>query len=248
AALLEKADTLRSQCKQMEQELNQLAQSVFLEMFGDPVTNPNGWETKKLNMIVDDLQGGKSLTASEDEANSGRNRVLKISAVTWGEFLPSESKPLPNEYEPPEDHFVREGDLLFSRANTTELVGATSLVFNTPGNVVLPDKLWRFVWKDSKSLSQVFMWQLLSHPGVRNQLGKIATGSGGSMKNISKSKLYDFEVIFPEKKQQRLFEKKYLGIRKQLRSLNEAKQNYEEVFHSLMQNAFSGKLNLTKAA
>eukprot|EP00493_Phyllostaurus_siculus_P022449 UN22781 len=37
AAVLEKADTLRGQCQQMEQELNTLAQSVFLELFGDPV-------------------------------------------------------------------------------------------------------------------------------------------------------------------------------------------------------------------
>lgn len=248
AAVLEKADILRNQCTQMENELNKLAQSVFLEMFGDPVFNPKGWKTKKLSEIVADLQGGKSLTASEDESNTGNNRVLKISAVTWGEFLPSESKPLPNDYEPPEEHFVKAGDLLFSRANTTELVGATSFVFTTPGNVVLPDKLWRFVWKDEDALSPVFMWQLLSHQGVREQLGKIATGSGGSMKNISKAKLYKFEIIFPDVKKQHLFGDKYLKIRQQLFNLSVAKKQYEEMFQSLMKNAFTGKLNLTKAA
>ncbi|MCG8035220.1 MAG: restriction endonuclease subunit S [Candidatus Thiodiazotropha endolucinida] len=58
AALLEKADTLRSQCKQMEQELNQLAQSVFLEMFGDPVTNPKGWKKVVVGDVISEIKDG----------------------------------------------------------------------------------------------------------------------------------------------------------------------------------------------
>ncbi len=248
AAVLEKADTLRSQCQQMEQELNSLAQSVFLDMFGDPVQNERGWKTCKLKDLVKDLQGGKSIAASEDEENSGNHRVLKISAVTWGEFKPTESKPLPNSYVPPKEHFVRPNDLLFSRANTTELVGATSLVFNAPDNVLLPDKLWRFIWKDETAQSQVFMWQLLSNQSVRRELGKVSTGSGGSMKNISKAKLYDFEIIYPDKQLQLEFELKFINIREQLSSNIELKKCLSMNFNSLMQRAFKGELALKDVA
>ena len=47
AAVLEKADQLRKDCQQMEQELNSLAQSVFIDMFGDPVKNPRAYNTEK---------------------------------------------------------------------------------------------------------------------------------------------------------------------------------------------------------
>lgn len=246
AAALEKADTLRGQCQKMEQELNTLAQSVFLDMFGDPIANHKGWAKRKIKDLVADFKGGKSIAASESEENSGLNRVLKISAVTKGEFNPNESKPLPNSYEPPEDHFVKVDDLLFSRANTTELVGATSLVFKTPDNVLLPDKLWRFVWHDENAQSQVFMWQLLSNKSVRIELGKISSGSGGSMKNISKGKLYDFEIIYPEIETQLEFEVKFLKIRNQLSFIYELQKEALENFNSLMQRAFKGELALHK--
>jgi len=248
AKVLEKADTLRGQCQKMEQELNTFAQSVFLDMFGDPVKNPKGWEKRKIKDLVADFQGGKSIAASENQENSGLNRVLKISAVTWGEFKPEESKPLPNSYEPPNEHFVKANDLLFSRANTTELVGATSLVFKTPNNILLPDKLWRFVWHKDNAQSQVFMWQLLSNKGVRNELGKISTGSGGSMKNISKSKLYDFEVIYPEVALQLDYEAKFLKIREQLSAVYGLQKEHSDNFNSLMQRAFKGELNLKDVA
>ncbi len=244
AAVLEKADTLRNQCQQMEQELNALAQSVFLDMFGDPVKNEMAWKKRKLKDLVADFQGGKSIAASENEENSGIHRVLKISAVTWGNFCPSESKPLPNEYIPPQEHFVKVNDLLFSRANTTELVGATSLVFETPENLLLPDKLWRFLWKDEEAQSQVFIWQLLSNPSVRKELGKISTGSGGSMKNISKSKLYDFEIIYPDVTVQYDYESKYKVIRKEWLNSLKLKQELDDNFDSLMQRAFKGELKL----
>lgn len=242
AAILEKADTLRQQCQQMQTELNALAQSVFLEMFGDPVTNPKGWERKKLREFVADLQGGKSIAASEEQKTTSKNRVLKISAVTWGEFRPTESKPLPDTYEPPIEHFVRKNDLLFSRANTTELVGATSLVFDKHDNLLLPDKLWRFIWKDENQQSQIFIWQMLSTRSVRTELGKIATGSGGSMKNISKSKLYDFEVIFPPFELQKSFEEYFSKLRKQLMENYFLQEHYDNLFNALMQKAFNGEL------
>src|SRR5699024_8299180 len=79
-------------------------------------------------------------------------RVLKISAVTTGAFKAWESKPLPAKYQPPPSHLVRQGDLLMSRANTTELVGAVAYVHDTPSNLALPDKIWRFDWREPESV------------------------------------------------------------------------------------------------
>lgn len=247
AAVLEKADQLRKDCQQMEQELNSLSQSVFIEMFGDPVTNPKGWKVATLSTIVDDFLGGKSLVAADDKNTEFTNRVLKISAVTSGEFKPKESKPLPNDYIPQADHFISAGDLLFSRANTTELVGATTMVFDEYTGLVLPDKLWRFIWKDKSSLSPIFIWRQLCEAAVRKEISKLSSGSGGSMKNISKGKLKTLPVVLPPLKLQKKFELIYMNLREQIGRNKQQLILSEQAFSSLMQKAFNGELQLVNA-
>lgn len=244
AAVLEKADKLRQQSQQMERELNSLAQSVFWDMFGDP----KRWQKRPLKSILEKLVGGKSLAAPEQHTDVSEYRVLKISAVTSGQYNPLESKALPADYIPPKEHFVQVNDLLFSRANTTELVGATTMVFDTPENLLLPDKLWKFEWKESEPLSQIFMWKLLSSKAMRHRLSEISSGSGGSMKNISKSKLLELEVIFPDYDKQMEYENFYLRLRDKMLLNKEYISQAEGQFKSLMQRAFKGELDLKDVA
>jgi hypothetical protein len=147
AEVLDRAEALRAKRRAALAQLDTLTQSIFLALFGDPDENPKAWPIQQVSDYVAEFQGGKSLEAEGGENVAARNRVLKISAVTSTEFEPDENKPVPDSYEPPSDHFVRPGDLLFSRANTTELVGAVAYVERTPPNLLLPDKLWRFVWR-----------------------------------------------------------------------------------------------------
>ncbi len=65
AAILDKADELRTKRRESLAQLDQLIQSTFLEMFGDPVTNPKGWEIKLLGDVVERLDGGKMLPSQK---------------------------------------------------------------------------------------------------------------------------------------------------------------------------------------
>jgi type I restriction enzyme, S subunit len=64
AAILDQAEALRSLRRQSIGQLDALARSVFLEMFGDPVTNPKGWEIGQLQDIAE-FQTGYPFSSSD---------------------------------------------------------------------------------------------------------------------------------------------------------------------------------------
>jgi type I restriction enzyme, S subunit len=242
AVILDKADALREKRRQAIAKLGTLLQSVFLDMFGDPVTNPKGWELKTVSSVVDCFQGGKSILSESSESAAHKFRVLKVSAVTELVFKPEESKPVPLDYLPPQDHLVQVGDLLFSRANTTELVGAVAYVWDTPNDLLLPDKLWRFVWKLPQRVVPLFIWAMFHYPSFRYELGKRATGTSGSMKNISQEKVLSMFIPIPDLRSQRQFASFITHLHQTHNNLKNSLIKIENLFFSLQQRAFNGEL------
>ncbi|MDR4468881.1 MAG: restriction endonuclease subunit S [Nitrospira sp.] len=242
AAILDKADELRAKRRAALAKLDSLTQSIFLDMFGDPVTNDRGWPSNTVGYFIAGFETGKNLVADDEDDDSDGLRVLKVSAVTSLRFRPEESKALPSGYVPPPSHFVRKGDLLFSRANTQELIGATALVEHAPAGLVLPDKLWRFLWHDEPRADPRFVHWLFRQPKLRFELGRRATGTSGSMKNISQEKVLDIRVGLPELPLQREFGRIAYAIDR-LRQIGEAAlSTINTVFISLQYRAFQGEL------
>lgn len=155
------------------------------------------WPRVPLHQVVERFEGGKSLVATGEQSTSRNLRVLKISAIRDSGVDFDESKPLPDDYEPLPSHYVREGDLLITRANTAELVGTVALVAQAPENILLPDKIWRFVWRQPASVEPRFVRWLFRDPTTRSAIAGMATGTSASMKNISQAKLYTLEIPLP---------------------------------------------------
>jgi type I restriction enzyme, S subunit len=129
AAILNKADRIRRKRQEAIRLTEELGQSIFLDMFGDPVTNPKGWEIKKLKSVIRSIDAGWRANGEEQKCEEDEWGVLKVSAVTSGKFKPFEHKSVgknPNFSKSP--IISKKGDLLFSRANTRELVTATCIV------------------------------------------------------------------------------------------------------------------------
>ncbi|NCC62195.1 MAG: restriction endonuclease subunit S [Verrucomicrobiae bacterium] len=215
-----------------------LIPALFTTMFGDPATNPMGWEMVPIQDIAK-FEGGKNLAAGHDERGF---KILKVSAVTSGLYKETESKPAPSNFVPPESYIVKVGDLLFSRANTEQLVGATALVRETNGKTLLPDKLWRFVWKDSQKISSFYMWALFQSNYARQELSAVATGTSSSMKNISQEKLKKIRISLPPHDQQIAFEAKASLVRQSVSDIEQALEKQEALFQSLLHHAFAGTL------
>ena len=84
ASILDKADNLRQKREDGIRLTEELLRSTFLEMFGDPETNPKGWELQPLAEVVSEMEGGKSVLADTEESETTRYRVLKVSARDVG--------------------------------------------------------------------------------------------------------------------------------------------------------------------
>ena len=165
------------------EKLDLLVKARFVEMFGDVTSKV------PLSFYIDSLTAGKSL-ASEDKCI---NKVLKTGAVSYDYFDETQIKYLPIDYTPLKEHLVKSGDVIISRMNTAELVGAAAYVWNVEKNIYLPDRLWRAEIKES--VNPIFLWQILIQQTTKNEMRRIAGGTSGSMKNISKSGLLGINVV-----------------------------------------------------
>ncbi|MFI8349968.1 restriction endonuclease subunit S [Streptomyces sp. NPDC085596] len=240
AAVLDQVNALRAKRRQAITLLDDLTQSIFLDMFGDPATNQRGWPTGSVADLVKRFETGKNLAPGDE--GEGKFRVLKVSAVTSGEFNPEESKPLPVDYTPPAAHMVKSGDLLFSRANTEELIGAVALIEVDHSNLALPDKLWRFTWKDPDHAHPLYIRQLFRQGEFRRQVRERSSGTSGSMKNISQANVLSIECGIPPLDLRKRFSERAAEI-DALRSVQRSHlAALDELFISIQQRAFSGTL------
>jgi type I restriction enzyme S subunit len=89
---------------------------------------PPGWARATLGDLIEGIEAGKNVAAIGRPPGENETGIVKVSAVTWGEFDEEESKALPPDIEIDPRHLIRPGDFLISRANTIELVGAPVIV------------------------------------------------------------------------------------------------------------------------
>jgi type I restriction enzyme S subunit len=242
AAILDKADAIRRKRQQAIQLADDFLRAVFLDMFGDPVTNPKGWEVKPIACGIASITSGWSAKGESYPCKSNEYGVLKISSVTSGKFKPEENKFIHNEDIPEGKKLVfpKKGELLFSRANTRELVAATCIVPSDHNNIFLPDKLWNV--RTNKELLPEFVNYLIWQPRFKETLTSQATGTSGSMLNISKGKFEATDSIFPPLELQKKFKSIYWKVQELIARLDESLDECGNTFTSLSQKAFSGKL------
>ena len=95
---------------------------------GDLPVLPQGWSWVTLDQLLYRIEAGKNFTCEGRPPATGEVGVVKVSAVTWGTFDEQESKTCTKPEFVNPSWFIEQGDFLFSRANTIELVGACVLV------------------------------------------------------------------------------------------------------------------------
>lgn len=149
-----------------------------------------------LGHVLLDIQAGKSFQTAEVLARPDELGVLKVSAVTWSEFQPNEAKSLVDAYEPEASHRVCRGDLLISRANTKEFVGAVVLVERDYPFRLLSDKTLRLVIDEERAAKEYLLFALRA-PKARQHIEHYATGTSDSMRNIAQGVIASIPIDLP---------------------------------------------------
>jgi type I restriction enzyme S subunit len=241
AAILDAADAYRQKTKALIAKYDELTQSLFLDMFGDPVKNEKGFEFKPLSDFIKCLNTGVSVNSTDEDFKSGFIGILKTSCVYTGVFRPDEAKVIRD------DEFERiklnpkSDSIIISRMNTTELVGKSAYIFKDYPELFLPDRLWQ---TEKGKLPHNVRWlsYALSLKSFMNEIGKISSGTSGSMKNISKKNYLNLFMIYPSINSQNQFAERVEAIEEQKAQAQASLEKAEELFNSLLQKAFKGEL------
>lgn len=206
---------------------------------------PAGWEWTKLGAVLARIEAGRSPKNQGRPARDGEFGVLKVSAVSWGEFLSEENKALlPGDIAEAE-LTVRAGDLLISRANTTELVGAVVYVEREYPNLMLSDKTLRLV--PTPKADPKFLLYALRLPLARDFFAKGATGTSDSMRNISQDKIREVSIPLPPLAEQRRIVERVEALLAQAHTAREAlapvTARARRLRQAVLAAAFSGRLS-----
>jgi type I restriction enzyme, S subunit len=216
--------------------LDVLVKSRFIELFGDPKVNPFGWNTTIVGDVIASCEAGWSGNGTQRERKDGEIAVLKVSAVTKGYFIPEESKVLDDQDNIKKYVYPQAGDLLFSRANTREMVGATAVITQDYPEHILPDKLWKIRFLDKANVW--YMKYVLSSESIRSIFSSVSTGTSGSMFNVSMDKFKSIRIPLPPLDRQQRFAAFVAEVDKSKLAVQQGLQELETLKKSLMQQYF----------
>ena len=174
---------------------------------------------KTLGDVLLGIEAGKSFQTTDLPAKADELGVLKVSAVTWAAFRPDEAKAV-TDYSPEPYHRVRSDDLLISRANTRELVGAVVLVERDFPNRLLSDKTLRLI-VDTEKADKAYLLYALRSAGARAHIEHFATGTSDSMRNIAQGVISSVPISLPDIGTQRDIA---LRLKAQLAAVEDASQ------------------------
>ncbi|HEO1831609.1 TPA: restriction endonuclease subunit S [Acinetobacter baumannii] len=234
ASILEKADELRQKRQQAIEKLDQLLQATFIDMFGDPISNPKGWDVGCIGDMLESVKYGSSDKATLE----GEIPILRMNNLTYsGEMDLTDLKYI-TKVQADEKYLVKEGDILFNRTNSKELVGKTA-VYVGPEPMAYAGYLVRA--RTKANYAPEYISAFLNSPWGKEKLQSMCKSIVG-MANINAKEFQSIVLPIPPENEQIQFKNKVLTIREKKRLLINQLSILDTLFKSLQNQAFSGNL------
>lgn len=239
AGRIDEARRLRGEA---EEAICGLLTSERRHVFGDDIRE----DWVPLSAYIDRIEAGKSPATLGRPATSEEWGVLKVGAVSFGQFDDTQQKALPAGYVPSAVLEVKPGDLIVSRANTAELVGSCAVVSSTRPRLMLSDKTFRLHPRPGSGIDVQWLEQILRAPVVRRQIEASATGTSPTMKNISQVKLLIVRVPHMPLSKQRAIVGRLQGIAKQaeqgISASTDIQVGLDALLPTVLHKAFRGEM------
>ncbi len=231
AEILDAADSLRQKDQQLIDHYNTLSQSLFLDMFGDPVTNPMGWENVRFEN-VGTLDRGKSKHRPRNapELLGGIHPLIQTGDVAnCGGYI-SEYKSTYSDFGLKQSKMWDAGTLCITIAANIAKTGILAF------DACFPDSVVGFINNERSNIEFIKYWMSF--------LQKILEDSApmAAQKNINLRILRELEIPLPPIKLQNQFGERIIDIGKQKEQAQASLQKSEDLFNSLLQRAFKGEL------
>lgn len=239
AAILDKADTIRRKRQQAVKLTVELLRSVFLDMFGDPVMNPKGWATLRMDEII--LEGPQNgLYKHESDYGSG-TQIVRIDSFYDGEVTGIDAlKRVRLDHGTIQKYLLREDDLLINRVNSRKFLGKSAIVPKLQEPTVFESNMMRITLNSTLVCPQ-YLVNLLQHQYIKTQIDNKAKDAV-NQSSINQDDVKSFELRIPPLALQLNFRETKRKISGVLSYQNKALDDENALFNSLLQRAFRGEL------
>ena len=236
AAILDKADAIRQKRQQAIKLADEFLRSVFLEMFGDPVTNPKGFPVSKLGENCEDLFLGLTSKVDYIDGKDGYP-LVRAKDINTGELSFSDVKYISEVQHKKltKNHLTQKGDLLVSKSGTlgTCAIVRTDKEFSTYESIFT-------VRPNTSKINIHYLIHLLQNRSFKQKL--IGNKVGGTVSHLNLKMFRDFEIGIPPILIQEHFSKKIQKCEMKLDKYRQSSEAANDFFNSLSQKAFSGQL------
>ncbi len=234
AAILDQADRFKELNKILIKKYDELTQSLFLDMIGDPFFNPKGWEKRPLKEFGNIQTGNTPSRKNASFYNQDYVEWIKTDNIMETQTYVSKAKEFLSRKGLEKCRFVEKGAVLVACiAGSLSSIGRASLTdrkvaFNQQINTIQPNL----------SVDSYFLYYLIknSQKYIQNHASK------GMKKILTKGNFEKIEMIMPPIAVQQAFSERAQNIGLQITLISQASQKSEELFQSLLQQAFKGEL------
>ena len=228
--VLNKTASIIETRKQELYRLDELIKARFVEMFGDPVSNPKGWEKKALSDEAEIKIGPFGSLLHKEDYIAGGHALVNPSHIVDGKILPDDKLTVSDEkYDELSAYHLRIGDVVMGRRGEMGrcavveqvglLCGTGSLLIRTNGD-----------------LSADYIQKIISFPSFKRIIEDMAVGQ--TMSNLNVPIVSSFQIIKPPKSVQDQYYAFVAQVDKSKAVIQKSLEEAQLLFDSLMQQYF----------
>ena len=227
---IQAVETIIRERRQQLEALDTLIKARFVEMFGDPVANPKGWEKRALSDEVEIRIGPFGSLLHKEDYITGGHALINPSHIIDGRISPDNDLTLTEEkYEELTPYHLLVGDVVMGRRGE---MGRCAVV-DRPGLLCGTGSL---LIRSKGELCADYIQKIISFPSFRKTIEDMAVGQ--TMPNLNVPIVSSFQIIKPPKEVQQEYYDFVSQVDKSKAVVQEALNEAQQLFDSLMQQYF----------